>query len=107
VQLPTIILVALLVGGILAMRFHRLAAALAGVSAVLVVVIDLISRANLGTALRDASVAAGTELSTPEIDWLINEDIGFWITTAGLVALTVYNLTASPRDRPTGVRPTS
>ncbi len=101
-QLPTIILAAPLAGGILAMRFHRLAAALAGVSAVLVVVVDLIARANLGAALRDASVAAGTELSTPEIDWLINEDIGFWITAAALVALTVHNLTASPRNSPTG-----
>lgn len=104
VQWQTIVLAALLTGGILAMRFRGLAAALAGVSAVLVVVIDLIARANLDSAVRDAA-AAEESLTTPEIDRLaegVGREFGFWVTVVGLVVLTVYNLVAAAREKSSG-----
>lgn len=103
VQWQTILLAALMTGGILAMRFRGLAAALAGVSAVLVVVTDLIARANLDSAIRDAAAAAGEGLTNPEIDRLaaegVGRELGFWVTVVGLVVLTVYNLVAAAWER--------
>jgi hypothetical protein len=101
VQWQTILLAALLTGGILAMRLRALAAALAGVAAVLVVVIDLIARVNLASAVRAAAADEG--LTAPEIDGLASEgvgrELGFWVTVVGLVVLAVYNLVAAVRSR--------
>jgi len=106
VQWQTIVLAALLTGGILAMRLRALAAALAGVAAVLVVVIDLIARSNLISAVRTTAAEVGEGLTAAEIDGLATEgvgrELGFWVTVTGLVVLAVYNLVAAVREGPRG-----